>query len=52
MGQEDQELLIRGGSKHTSAEHLNNVSIITCRIGYRNKEWSYCNIGNENETLY
>ncbi|KAH8280678.1 hypothetical protein KR018_002586 [Drosophila ironensis] len=24
MGQEDQELLIRGGSKHTSAEHLNN----------------------------
>ncbi|KAH8409176.1 hypothetical protein KR009_009813 [Drosophila setifemur] len=26
MGQEDQELLIRGGSKHPSAEHLNNVS--------------------------
>ncbi|EDV34941.1 uncharacterized protein Dana_GF22478 [Drosophila ananassae] len=25
MGQEDQELLIRGGSKHTSAEHLNNA---------------------------
>nr|AWC67559.1 white [Drosophila melanogaster] len=24
MGQEDQELLIRGGSKHPSAEHLNN----------------------------
>ncbi|SPP88489.1 protein white [Drosophila guanche] len=24
MGQEDQELLIRGSSKHTSAEHLNN----------------------------
>ncbi|XP_017152854.1 protein white isoform X2 [Drosophila miranda] len=24
MGQEDQELLIRGGSKNTSAEHLNN----------------------------
>ncbi|KAH8361040.1 protein white [Drosophila serrata] len=25
MGQEDQELLIRGGSKHPSAEHLNNA---------------------------
>ncbi|KAI8036030.1 hypothetical protein M5D96_011124 [Drosophila gunungcola] len=28
MGQEDQELLIRGGSKHPSAEHLNSVSNI------------------------
>jgi len=33
MGQEDQELLIRGGSKHPSAEHLNNVSIIHISLG-------------------